>query len=129
MSGVGWAQGIQKWPQGGWWILQSLRPGSNSALEMAESSFLCASSDGMLWNLARCTNEGEWITDNIWQKKAEMPATQTSETGSCISTNTYSWSTVTELKTQQRRKVSLRERSLDTGEEALGLTQQTSLLP
>ena len=83
----------------------------------------------MLWNLARCTNEGEWITDNIWQKKAEMPATQTSETESCISTNTYSWSTVTELKTQQRRKVSLRERSQDTGEEALGLTQQTSLLP
>ncbi|KAM9715164.1 telomerase protein component 1 isoform 1-T1 [Dama dama] len=71
----------------------------------SESSFLCASSDGMLWNLVRCTNEGEWITGNIWQKKAEMPATQTSETESCISTDTYSWSTVTELKTQQRRKI------------------------
>uniref|UniRef100_A0A8C6DQZ2 Telomerase associated protein 1 n=1 Tax=Moschus moschiferus TaxID=68415 RepID=A0A8C6DQZ2_MOSMO len=72
----------------------------------SESSFLCASSDGMLWNLARCTDEGEWITDNIWQKKAEMPATQTSETESCVCTDTYNWSTVTELKTQQRRKVS-----------------------
>lgn len=71
----------------------------------SESSFLCASSDGMLWNLARCTDEGEWITDNIWQKKAEMPATQTSETESHICTDTYSWSTVTELKTQQRRKI------------------------
>uniref|UniRef100_A0A8C2RHJ1 Telomerase associated protein 1 n=1 Tax=Capra hircus TaxID=9925 RepID=A0A8C2RHJ1_CAPHI len=50
----------------------------------SESSFLCASSDGMLWNLARCTDEGEWITDNIWQKKAEMPSTQTSETESHI---------------------------------------------
>lgn len=71
----------------------------------SESSFLCASSDGMLWNLARCTDEGEWITDNIWQKKAEMPATQTSETESHICTDTYSWSTITELKTQQRRKI------------------------
>ncbi|KAJ1079043.1 hypothetical protein K5549_013346 [Capra hircus] len=71
----------------------------------SESSFLCASSDGMLWNLARCTDEGEWITDNIWQKKAEMPSTQTSETESHICTDTYSWSTITELKTQQRRKI------------------------
>lgn len=71
----------------------------------SESSFLCASSDGMLWNLARCTDKGEWITDNIWQKKAEMPSTQSSETESCICTDTYSWSTVTELKTQQRRKI------------------------
>lgn len=115
MSGDGRAQGIQRWPRGGWWILQSLRPGSNSALEMAESSFLCASSDGTLWNLARCNVEGEWTTDNIWQEKVEMPETRTPETDACVCADTYTCPAVPQLKTRQRRKVSLRERSQTLG--------------
>nr|XP_010947996.1 telomerase protein component 1 isoform X1 [Camelus bactrianus] len=64
----------------------------------SESSFLCASSDGMLWNLARCTAEGEWTTDNIWQKKVETP-----ETDPSIPTDI--WPTVPALNTRQRRKI------------------------
>ncbi|XP_072818855.1 telomerase protein component 1 isoform X2 [Vicugna pacos] len=64
----------------------------------SESSFLCASSDGMLWNLARCTAEGEWTTDNIWQKKVETP-----ETDPSIPTDI--WPTVPSLNTRQRRKI------------------------
>ena len=88
-------------------MLQSLRPISDSALEMAESSFVYASSDGMLWNLAKCTLEGEWTTGNIWQETVQMPETQTSEADSCM----YSWPTTPQLKTRQYRKVSLREGS------------------
>ncbi|XP_057579321.1 telomerase protein component 1 isoform X2 [Hippopotamus amphibius kiboko] len=71
----------------------------------SESSFLCASSDGMLWNLARCNAEGEWATDNIWEEKAEMPQIQTPETDQCISTDTYTCPTFPQLKTRQRRKI------------------------
>nr|XP_014699987.2 telomerase protein component 1 isoform X2 [Equus asinus] len=71
----------------------------------SESSFLCASSDGMLWNLAKCTLEGQWTTDNIWQKEAKMPETQTPGTDPCIDTDVDSWPRTTDLKTQQRRKI------------------------
>lgn len=111
VSGDGRIQGVQRGPRGGWWILQCLRPGSNSALQMAESSFLCASSDGMLWSLAKCTLEGEWTTGNIWQKTVKMPETQTAETDTPIFSDMHSWPTNPQLKTQQHRKVSLREGS------------------
>lgn len=71
----------------------------------SESSFLCASSDGMLWNLAKCTLEGQWTTDNIWQKEAKMPETQTPGTDPSIDTDVDSWPRTTDLKTQQRRKI------------------------
>uniref|UniRef100_A0A8D2AMB6 Telomerase associated protein 1 n=1 Tax=Sciurus vulgaris TaxID=55149 RepID=A0A8D2AMB6_SCIVU len=75
----------------------------------SESSFLCASSDGMLWNLAECTPEGEWTTGNIWQKKVKMSTTQTLETdpSMCyeLNTNVETWPTITHLKTRQRRKI------------------------
>lgn len=84
---------------------------SNSVLEMAESSFLCASSDGMLWNLAKCTDEGEWTTENIWEKK-EMPEPQTPGSDSSVCSEFgFAWQTTPQLKTRQRKKVSLRERS------------------
>ncbi|XP_045678527.1 telomerase protein component 1 isoform X1 [Phyllostomus hastatus] len=69
----------------------------------SESSFVCASSDGMLWNLAKCTLEGEWTTGNIWQETVQMPETQTSEEDSCM----HSWPRTAELKTRQCRKVHL----------------------
>lgn len=82
-----------------------------SVLEMAESSFLCASSDGMLWKLAKRTPEGEWETGDIWQK-TEMPETPTPETASSVNdSSAYSWSPPPQLSTQQRRKVSLRDGS------------------
>uniref|UniRef100_A0A5F8H3W6 Telomerase associated protein 1 n=1 Tax=Monodelphis domestica TaxID=13616 RepID=A0A5F8H3W6_MONDO len=45
------------------WITQA-KPESDSA-------FLCASSEGVLWNMAECTPEGDWVTDNIWQDTEE----------------------------------------------------------
>ncbi|XP_036895648.1 telomerase protein component 1 [Sturnira hondurensis] len=69
----------------------------------SESSFVCASSDGMLWNLAKCTLEGEWTTGNIWQKTVQMPETQTSEADSWM----HSWPTTLQLKTRQCRKIHL----------------------
>ncbi|KAM9091234.1 telomerase protein component 1 isoform 2-T2 [Megaptera novaeangliae] len=71
----------------------------------SESSFLCASSDGTLWNLARCNVEGEWTTDNIWQEKVEMPETRTPETDACVCADTYTRPAVPQLKTRQRRKI------------------------
>ncbi|XP_006835617.1 PREDICTED: telomerase protein component 1 [Chrysochloris asiatica] len=45
----------------------------------SESSFLFASSDGMLWNMARSTPEGEWIKGNIWQNpETQTPVTESS---------------------------------------------------
>ncbi|KAM9066652.1 telomerase protein component 1 isoform X3 [Sarcophilus harrisii] len=41
------------------WITQA-KPDSGSA-------FLCASSEGILWNMAVRTPEGDWDTNNIWQ--------------------------------------------------------------
>lgn len=79
-------------------------------LEMAESSFLCASADGMLWKLAKCTREGEWTTDNIWQKHIKMPETKTAGTDPSIDTDVDSWSPDL-LKTRQCTKVSLKKRS------------------
>jgi len=71
----------------------------------SESSFLCASSDGMLWKLAKCTPEGEWETGNLWQK-TEMPETATPETASSVNDrSTGSWSPPPRLATQQRRKI------------------------
>ncbi|KAM6181674.1 telomerase protein component 1 [Erethizon dorsatum] len=68
----------------------------------SESSFLCASSDGVLWTLAGCTPAGEWTTRNIWQREA--PEVQASGTGpSCASVDNQS--TFTELKMQQCRKI------------------------
>ncbi|XP_060002650.1 telomerase protein component 1 isoform X3 [Lagenorhynchus albirostris] len=71
----------------------------------SESSFLCTSSDGTLWNLARCNVEGEWTTDNIWQEKVEMPETRTPETDACVCADTYTCPAVPQLKTRQRRKI------------------------
>uniref|UniRef100_A0A8C3WJJ7 Telomerase associated protein 1 n=1 Tax=Catagonus wagneri TaxID=51154 RepID=A0A8C3WJJ7_9CETA len=70
----------------------------------SESSFLCASSDGMLWNLARCSDEGEWTTENIWEKKVEMsePQTPGSDSSMCFE---YTWQTTPQLKTRQRKKI------------------------
>ncbi|XP_021569917.1 telomerase protein component 1 [Carlito syrichta] len=77
----------------------------------SESSFLCASSDGMLWNLAKCSLEGEWITGNIWQKNVKVPETQTSGTESSVDseldTSTENWSRSPDLKTRWRRKPSM----------------------
>lgn len=78
---------------------------------MAESSLLCATSDGMLWNLSECTPEGEWIVDNIWQKKAKKPKTQTLGTElsphSELDFSMDCWIDPTHLKAQQCKKVSL----------------------
>ncbi|XP_006883338.1 PREDICTED: telomerase protein component 1 [Elephantulus edwardii] len=77
-------------PNGGLlWITQA-KPES-------ESSFLCASSDGMLWNMARCTPEGEWTTGNMWLN-SDTQNSET-ETDSCI------WPTCQHLRTRQRRKI------------------------
>lgn len=76
-----------------------------------ESSFLCASSDGMLWNLAKSSPEGEWTTDNIWQKKAKLPETQTPGAAPAVlsdseaENNVESWPGFTQLKTRLRRKI------------------------
>ncbi|XP_007949412.1 telomerase protein component 1 [Orycteropus afer afer] len=71
----------------------------------SESSFLCASSDGMLWNMARCSPEGEWTTGNIWQN----PETQNTETESstCLDLNVSmdTWRINFSLKTRQCRKI------------------------
>ncbi|XP_054421609.1 telomerase protein component 1 [Pteronotus mesoamericanus] len=61
----------------------------------SESSFLCASSDGMLWNLATGTSEGEWTTGNIWQK---MPRTSETDLSWCQRPST-------QLNTRQCRKI------------------------
>lgn len=77
---------------------------------MAESSLLCATSDGMLWSLSECTPEGEWIVDNIWQKKAKQPKTQTLRKDSLDSEMDFSmdsWTEPTHLKARQCKKVSL----------------------
>ncbi|XP_050998953.1 LOW QUALITY PROTEIN: telomerase protein component 1 [Acomys russatus] len=77
----------------------------------SESSFLCATSDGMLWNLAECTPEGEWIVDYIWQKKAKIPKTQTTETDPSLhlELDSYmvSWPEPARLKARQCKKVHL----------------------
>uniref|UniRef100_A0A2K6BX95 Telomerase protein component 1 n=1 Tax=Macaca nemestrina TaxID=9545 RepID=A0A2K6BX95_MACNE len=74
----------------------------------SESSFLCASSDGMLWNLAKCSPEGEWTTGNIWQKRANIPETQTpgADPSTCRESDASMDSEPTsQLKTRQRRKI------------------------
>uniref|UniRef100_A0A673TDN2 Telomerase associated protein 1 n=1 Tax=Suricata suricatta TaxID=37032 RepID=A0A673TDN2_SURSU len=71
----------------------------------SESSYLCASSDGMLLKLAKCNQEGEWDTGDIWQKEAKMPETQTTGTEPSTSDSTDSWSPPPQLKTQERRKI------------------------
>ncbi|KAK2498922.1 hypothetical protein MC885_003950 [Smutsia gigantea] len=70
----------------------------------SESSFLCASADGMLWKLAKCTREGEWTTDNIWQKHIKMPETKTAGTDPTIDNDVDSWSADL-LKTRQCTKI------------------------
>ncbi|XP_004390075.1 telomerase protein component 1 [Trichechus manatus latirostris] len=71
----------------------------------SESSFLCASSDGMLWNVATCTPEGEWITGNIWQN----PETQNSgaDSPTCLELNvsTNVWPGTRNLMTRLYRKI------------------------
>lgn len=68
------------------------------------SSFLCASSDGELWRVAGRTQEGEWITGNIWQKKVAAPEVQALETDpSCASI--HNWMTEPHLETQLHRKI------------------------
>uniref|UniRef100_A0A8C2UNH7 Telomerase associated protein 1 n=1 Tax=Chinchilla lanigera TaxID=34839 RepID=A0A8C2UNH7_CHILA len=64
----------------------------------SESSFLCASSDGVLWTLAGCTPEGEWTTGNIWQAEAQAAGMDPS----CASMDNW---TPTKLKIQQCRKI------------------------
>uniref|UniRef100_A0A8C5JWG6 Telomerase associated protein 1 n=1 Tax=Jaculus jaculus TaxID=51337 RepID=A0A8C5JWG6_JACJA len=75
----------------------------------SESSFLCASSDGMLWNLAECTPEGEWAIGNIWQKKRKTPETQTLEADSSVSLELdFSMESLSEpshLKTRYHKKI------------------------
>uniref|UniRef100_A0A2K5IK47 Telomerase protein component 1 n=1 Tax=Colobus angolensis palliatus TaxID=336983 RepID=A0A2K5IK47_COLAP len=74
----------------------------------SESSFLCASSDGMLWNLAKCSPKGEWTTGNIWQKKANIPETQApgADPSTCRESDASMDSEPTShLKTRQRRKI------------------------
>lgn len=77
----------------------------------SESSLLCATSDGMLWNLSECTPEGEWIVDNIWQKKAKKPKTQTLGTElsphSELDFSMDCWIDPTHLKAQQCKKIHL----------------------
>ncbi|XP_045306132.1 telomerase protein component 1 isoform X4 [Leopardus geoffroyi] len=73
----------------------------------SESSYLCASSDGMLLKLAKCTQEGEWDTGDIWQKEAEMPETPTPGTEPSMNDSIDSWSPPPQLKTQQRRKLTI----------------------
>ncbi|XP_021037581.1 telomerase protein component 1 isoform X1 [Mus caroli] len=77
----------------------------------SESSLLCATSDGMLWNLSECTPEGEWIVDNIWQKKAKKPKTPTLETElsphSELDFSMDCWIDPTNLKAQQCKKIHL----------------------
>ncbi|KAK2103886.1 Telomerase protein component 1 [Saguinus oedipus] len=74
----------------------------------SESSFLCASSDGMLWNLAKCNPEGEWTTGNIWQKEVNTPETQTPETDQSTrreSDARIHSEPIPHLNTRQRRKI------------------------
>lgn len=81
---------------------------------MAESSVLLPSSDGTLWNLAECTQEGEWTTGNIWQQKTKPPKTQTPGTDpeeSSESDNAEYCPVITNLTPRWQRKVSLREES------------------
>ncbi|XP_029397594.1 telomerase protein component 1 [Mus pahari] len=77
----------------------------------SESSLLCATSDGMLWDLSECTPEGEWIVDNIWQKKAKKPKTQTLGTDlsphSEVDFSMVSWTEPTHLKARQCKKIHL----------------------
>lgn len=67
----------------------------------------------MLWSLAECTQEGEWIVDNIWQKKAKPPKTQSPETDPSVHSDSdscmESWSGPRHLKAQQGKKVSVWE--------------------
>lgn len=90
---------------------------------MAESSFLCATSDGMLWSLGEGTPEGEWIADNIWQTKAETPKTPgiNSESDSCME----SWPEPRHLKARQGKKVSC---GMPHGGRGLNLMRQPSRL-
>ncbi|XP_064148316.1 telomerase protein component 1 isoform X2 [Loxodonta africana] len=71
----------------------------------SESSFLCASSEGMLWNMARCSPEGEWITGNIWQN----PETPNSgaDSSTCLELNVDMdvWPRTPDLTTRQCRKI------------------------
>ncbi|XP_055989915.1 telomerase protein component 1 [Sorex fumeus] len=69
-----------------------------------ESSFLCASADGMLWKLGRRAGKDEWMTGNIWQKKENTQDTQNSETES-VQSDKFSWTDTIQLTTQQRRKI------------------------
>ncbi|XP_069340966.1 telomerase protein component 1 [Eulemur rufifrons] len=75
----------------------------------SESSFLCASSDGMLWKLAECNLEGEWTTGNIWQEKVKIPKTQSPEKdpSKCLESDSSMDSCIPtpQLKTRQRRKI------------------------
>ncbi|XP_051032731.1 telomerase protein component 1 [Phodopus roborovskii] len=89
--------------------------GSSVAITQAkpesESAFLCATSDGMLWSLAECTQEGEWIVDNIWQTKAKPPKTQSPETDPSVHSESdsfsESWSGPRHLKARQGKKIHL----------------------
>ncbi|XP_029419184.1 telomerase protein component 1 isoform X2 [Nannospalax galili] len=75
----------------------------------SESSFLCASSDGMLWKLGECSPEGEWTSGNIWQKKAKIPKTHALDMDPCLHSqsdlSTESWPERPHLKTRQRKKI------------------------
>nr|XP_006994908.1 telomerase protein component 1 [Peromyscus maniculatus bairdii] len=75
----------------------------------SESSFLCATSDGMLWTVAECTADGgEWIVGNTWQKEAKTPKTQTPETDSSESNSSMeSWQEPRHLKAHQCKKIHL----------------------
>ncbi|KAL1781119.1 telomerase protein component 1 [Sigmodon hispidus] len=77
----------------------------------SESSFLCATSDGMLWNLAECTPEGEWIVDSSWPKKAKTPKTQAPGTDSSLPSESESclesWQEPRHLRARQSKKIHL----------------------
>ncbi|XP_040825708.1 telomerase protein component 1 [Ochotona curzoniae] len=74
----------------------------------SESSVLLPSSDGTLWNLAECTQEGEWTTGNIWQQKTKPPKTQTPGTDpeeSSESDNAEYCPVITNLTPRWQRKI------------------------
>ncbi|XP_063093010.1 telomerase protein component 1 isoform X1 [Cavia porcellus] len=80
-------------------------PSGSSVLTQAkpesECSFLCASSDGVLWTLAGCSPEGGWTTGNMWQTKE--PEDQASGTDASDA-SMANWPRMG-LKMQQCRKI------------------------
>ncbi|XP_045143661.1 telomerase protein component 1 [Echinops telfairi] len=71
----------------------------------SESSFLCASSEGMLWSMAKCSPEGEWTSGNIWEEPHTQKQGTDSSASSEASGSLDSWPRNPCLRTRQRRKI------------------------